>query len=62
MEQQLQRTPYLVGDSCSIADVALYPFTSLAEESGFDLAGYPAIRAWMQRVASNPRYIPITVE
>lgn len=62
MEQQLQRTPYLVGDSCSIADVALYPFTSLAEESGFDLANYPAIRAWLQRVASHPRYIPIKVE
>ncbi|HLV16993.1 MAG TPA: glutathione S-transferase family protein [Pseudomonas sp.] len=62
MEQQLQRTPYLVGDTCSIADVALYPFTSLAEESGFDLADYPAIRAWLQRVASHPRYIPITAE
>lgn len=62
MEQQLGRTSYLVGDSCSIADVALYPFTSLAEESGFDLTDYPAIRAWLQRMASHPRYIPITVE
>ncbi len=52
MEQQLKRTPFLVGDACSIADVALYPFTSLAEESGFDLSNYPAIRAWLQRVAA----------
>ena len=62
MEQQLKRTPFLVGDACSIADVALYPFTSLAEESGFDLSNYPAIRAWLQRVAALPGYIPITAE
>ena len=57
MEKQLQRTPYLVGENFSIADIALYAYTHVADEGGFDLASYPAIRTWLARVASHPRYI-----
>jgi glutathione S-transferase len=57
MEQQLLRTPYLVGDGYSIADVALYAYTHVAEEGGFHLDNYPAITAWLQRVASHPRHV-----
>jgi glutathione S-transferase len=57
MEQQLLRTPYLVGDHYSIAEIALYAYTHVAEEGGFRLAGYPAICAWLQRVASHPRHV-----
>ena len=57
MEKQLQSTPYLVGDSCTIADIALYAYTHVADEGGFDLSGYPAILAWLRRVASHPRYV-----
>ena len=57
MEQQLQRTPYLVGEHFSIADIALYAYTHVADEGGFDLSGYPAIRSWLQRVASHPCYV-----
>jgi len=57
MEQQLQRTPYLVGDQLSIADIALYAYTHVADEGGFDLSPYPAIGAWLARVASHPRYV-----
>lgn len=57
MEKQLQRTSYLVGENFSIADIALYAYTHVAEEGGFDLSGYPAIRGWLDRVASHPRYI-----
>lgn len=57
MEQQLLRTPFLVGGDYSIADVALYAYTHVAEEGGFRLEGYPAICAWLQRVASHPRHI-----
>lgn len=57
MEQQLLQTPYLVGDEYSIADVALYAYTHVAEEGGFSLADYPAVRAWLQRVASHPRHV-----
>lgn len=57
MEQQLARTPYLVGEDYSIADVTLYVYTHVAHQGGFDLAGYPSIQAWLQRVASHPRHV-----
>ncbi|MCY1444037.1 hypothetical protein D9M71_604850 [compost metagenome] len=57
MEKQLQRTPYLVGDSYSIADISLYAYTHVAHEGGFDLSGYPAINAWLARVAAHPRHV-----
>ncbi|MWV17484.1 glutathione S-transferase family protein [Pseudomonas sp. L-22-4S-12] len=57
MEQQLSRTPYLVGEHCSIADIALYAYTHVAAEGGFDLSGFPAINAWLARVASQARHV-----
>ncbi|MDG9923023.1 MULTISPECIES: glutathione S-transferase family protein [unclassified Pseudomonas] len=57
MEQQLQRTPYLVGEQYTLADIALYAYTHVADEGGFDLAAYPAINAWLDRVASHPRHV-----
>lgn len=57
MEQQLQRTPYLVGEHFSIADVTLYAYTHVAHQGGFDLSRFPGIQAWIQRVASQPRYV-----
>src|SRR5215207_9699686 len=41
---------FLVGDSLTVADVALYAYTHVADEGGFDLEPYPAIRAWLDRV------------
>ena len=57
MEQQLTRTPYLVGEHYSIADITLYAYTHVAHEGGFDLSAYPAIRAWLARVASQPGHV-----
>jgi glutathione S-transferase len=57
MEQQLVRTPYLVGEHYSIADISLYAYTHVAHEGGFDLSAYPAIRAWLLRVARHPRHV-----
>lgn len=57
MEQQLQRTPFLVGDSFSIADIALYAYTHVADQGGFDLAQFPAIQAWLARVKQQPGYV-----
>lgn len=57
MEQQLTRTPYLVGEHFSIADLTLYAYTHVAHQGGFDLGKYPGIQAWIQRVASQPRYV-----
>ena len=52
-------TPYLVGEQYSIADVALYAYTHVAHQGGFDLADYPAVRAWLARVASHPGHVPM---
>ena len=60
MEGQLKSREWFVGERYSIADIALYAYTHVAGEGGFDLAGYPAIRAWLERVKSQPRHIPIT--
>ena len=57
MEQQLQRTPFLVGEQYSIADIALYAYTHVAHQGGFDLSPYPGIQAWLQRVASHPKHV-----
>ena len=57
MERQLSRTAYLVGAQFSIADISLYAYTHVAEEGGFDLAGYPALRCWLDRVAAQPGYV-----
>ena len=59
MEQQLDGHDYFVGDRYSIADVALYAYTHVAHEGGFDLDGYPAISAWLDRVANQPGHITI---
>ncbi|HCV76388.1 glutathione S-transferase family protein [Pseudomonas oryzihabitans] len=59
MEQQLQRTPFLVGEDYSIADIALYAYTHVAHEGGFSLDDYPAIQAWLARVAAQPGHIAI---
>lgn len=57
MEQQLLRTPFLVGESFSIADIALYAYTHVADQGGFDLAQFPAIQAWLARVKEQPGYV-----
>jgi glutathione S-transferase len=60
MERHLAQRPYFVADRYTVADIALYAYTHVAEEGGFPLAPYPAIRAWLGRVAAQPRHIPIT--
>ena len=60
MESHLLAAPFFVGESCTIADVALYAYTHVAHEGGFDLAPYPAIASWLGRVAACPGHVPIT--
>jgi glutathione S-transferase len=50
---------YLVGDGLTLADIALYAYTHVAHEGGFSLERYPAIRAWLDRVAAEPGHVPI---
>jgi glutathione S-transferase len=60
LERELELRPYLVGDAYTIADIALYAYTHVADEAGFDLSGRPATRAWLERVKSQTRHVPIT--
>jgi glutathione S-transferase len=60
MDAHLQDRTFLVGERYTIADIALYAYTHVADEGGFDLEPYPAIRAWLSRVAAQPGHIPIT--
>ncbi|WP_447649655.1 glutathione S-transferase family protein [Pseudomonas abietaniphila] len=57
MEQQLVRTPFLVGDSFSIADIALYAYTHVAHQGGFDLTQFPVIQSWLERIRQQPGYV-----
>jgi glutathione S-transferase len=60
MERHLATRTFLVGERYTIADIALYAYTHVAGEGGFDLEPYPAIRAWLDRVAAQPGHVPIT--
>jgi len=57
MEHQLEESPYLAGDKLTTADISLYGYTHVADQGGFDLSRYPAIEAWLGRVAGAPGYI-----
>jgi glutathione S-transferase len=59
LEQHLAHRPYLVGDRYSIADVALYAYTHVAHEGGFELARVPAVQAWLHRVRAEPRHVAL---
>jgi glutathione S-transferase len=60
MESHLKARRFFAGERYSIADIALYGYTHVAEEGEFDLKRYPAIRAWLDRVADQPRHVLIT--
>jgi glutathione S-transferase len=60
MESHLAKRTWFVAERYTIADIALYAYTHVAEEGKFDLGPYPAVRAWLERVRRQPRYIPIT--
>jgi glutathione S-transferase len=57
MEAQLSKTPYLVGEQITIADISLYGYTHVADEGGFDLSLYPRIQAWLARIKAVPGYV-----
>ena len=60
LEESLRDREYLAAAHYSLADISLYAYTHVAHEGGFDLAPYPAIRAWCARVERQPQWVPIT--
>jgi glutathione S-transferase len=59
LERHLEERSWLVGDGMTLADIALYAYTHVAREGGFELDRYPAIGVWLERVASEPGHVPI---
>jgi glutathione S-transferase len=60
MDAHLDGRSFFVAERYTVADIALYAYTHVAHEGGFDLAPYKALRGWLGRVADQPRHIPIT--
>lgn len=61
MERHLRSRDFFVGGRYSVADIALYAYTHVAGEGGFDLERFAAVRAWLERVESQPAHVPITL-
>ena len=59
MERHLLASPWFTGSRYGIADIALFAYTDVAGEGGFDLAPYPAIRDWLARVRATPGFVPM---
>jgi glutathione S-transferase len=59
MDEHLAGRDVFVGERLSLADIALYAYTHLAGEGGFDLSAYPAVRRWLGRVRAEPGYLPM---
>jgi glutathione S-transferase len=59
MEKHLAANRFFAGARYSVADVALYAYTHLAQECDFDMRPFPAVRAWLARVAAEPDHVPM---
>lgn len=59
MERHLQGHAWFTGPTYGIADIALFAYTDRAHDGGFDLAAYPAVRAWLARVRATPHFVPM---
>jgi len=59
LDRHLSGREFIVGERYSVADISLYAYTHVAPEGGFDLDPYPAVRAWLDRVAAQPGHVPI---
>ena len=59
MDRHLGGREFIVADTYSLADIALYAYTHVAHQGGFSLTPYPAIQAWLARVASRPGHVTI---
>jgi glutathione S-transferase len=59
MERHLRRLPWFGGERYTIADIALFAYTHLADEGGFDLGAYPHIERWIKRVRQQPGFVPM---
>ncbi len=61
MERQLAGHPFIANDQFSVADIALYAYTHVAHEGGFNLRSYPSINDWLARIQARPNYVPLAI-
>ncbi len=59
MERSLQSQSWFTGADYGIADIALFAYTDVAADGGFDLSAYPAVRDWLARVRVTPVFVPM---
>lgn len=59
MERHLEKYRFFVADRFTIADIALYGYTHVAHLCDFDLTPFPAVQAWLDRIAHEPGYVPM---
>ena len=57
MDEHLTSRAFLVSDRFSLADIALYAYTHVADEGGFEMSRYPAVQSWIRRVEAMPGYV-----
>ncbi len=60
MDEHLATRAWFVGDGLTLADIALYAYTHVAEEGGFRLSDYPNVAAWLDRVAAAPGFVAMS--
>lgn len=59
MEQHVSGSAFFAGAGYSVADIALFAYTHVAADGGFDLGRYPAVSAWLARVSAQPKHVPL---
>jgi glutathione S-transferase len=57
MDDHLSLGDWMIGDRISLADIALYAYTHVAADGGFDLSLYPAVQAWIARIEALPKFV-----
>jgi glutathione S-transferase len=62
MHVRLERNPWIAGTTCTLADMALYPYTKWANEAAIDLDPYPAIQRWLLDVENEPSFLPLRAD
>ena len=60
MERHLEGCEFFAAGRYTIADIALYAYTHVAGEGGFDLSAFPNVERWLERVREQPGHVPIT--
>lgn len=60
MERRLAANRFMAGESCTVADIALYPYTRDARYAGFEMDRFPAISTWLDRIEAQPGHVPMT--